>query len=285
MNKVTINEFKFLFDEKAKEMFDTLDLIDIIKESFKYSFFSGGKRLRPWIIYNIGRYYNIAEEKLFTIGFAAELLHTASLIHDDLPPIDNSNYRRGNETNHKKFGEWRALLTGDAGFVIPFKIFSSFMNDESKILNDFFSETMLKLIEGEALDVAFERGLISPKKEDIETMYIKKTSALFEFSFAYAPLILKKEEEFELLKKAGRNFGISFQIYDDIKDIHGNFNEIGKDLNNDQYKITFLKVSSYEEAKNYADMLFNETITILSKLNFKIFRDELIKIKSLIERM
>ncbi|GAB6189767.1 polyprenyl synthetase family protein [Marinitoga arctica] len=282
---MTINDFKTIFEKNSKAIFNNLDLIDILKKPFEYSFFSGGKRLRPWIIYNIGRYYNIEKDSLFNIGFAVELLHTASLIHDDLPSIDNSNFRRGNVTNHKKFGEWRALLTGDVGFIIPFKIFSSFAEKEANILTKFFSETIIKLIEGETLDVAFEKGNLSPQKSDVETMYNKKTSALFEFSFAYAPLLLNRKKEFELLKKVGRNFGLSFQIYDDIKDINGNFNEVGKDLNNDQEKITFLKVTSYEEAKNYADTKFNEAISILSKLNFNTFTQELIKIKSLIERM
>ncbi|SHE81170.1 geranylgeranyl diphosphate synthase, type II [Marinitoga hydrogenitolerans DSM 16785] len=279
-----INDFKKFFDEKANEFLNHLDLTDILKESFIYSFFSGGKRLRPWIIYNIGRYYNIDIEKLLKIGFAAEIMHTASLIHDDLPAIDNSNFRRGNESNHKKFGEWRAILAGDLGFILPFKIFSTFNKDEAYALNNFFANTTLKLIEGETIDIALEKKIISPTKEKIEDMYIKKTSALFEFSFACSSLLINNNRDFEELKKAGKNFGIAFQIYDDIKDKYGNFNDIGKDLNNDENKYTFLKIFPIEEAKYYADILFDETLLILSKLKFNDFIEELKKIKVLIER-
>ncbi len=284
MKVMTISDFKYFFDKKSNSFFDSLKMSHILEASLKYSFFSGGKRLRPWIIYNIGRYYNIDEEKLLKIGFATEIVHTASLIHDDLPAIDNSDYRRGSESNHKKFGEWRAILTGDLGFILPFKIFAEFDNDESKYLSEFFSETILSLIDGETLDVSFEKNIINPTQSDIENMYIKKTSALFEFSFACSPLLLNKKEEFEYLKKAGKNFGVAFQIYDDLKDVYGKFEDVGKDLNNDENKFTFLKILSIDEAKTYANNLFNETISILSNLNLTNFIEELQKIKSLIER-
>ncbi|NUU99942.1 hypothetical protein XO12_07315 [Marinitoga sp. 1154] len=261
-----------------------LDIDDIIKKPLEYSFFSGGKRLRPWIIYNIGRYYNVDEEKLLKIGFIIEIIHTASLIHDDLPAIDNSEYRRGNKTNHKKFSEWQAILTGDLGFILPFKLFSDFDINESYLLNSFFSETLLNLIEGEALDVAFEKKLLNPSKDDIKKMYVKKTSSLFEFSFACIPLILNKNDDFKLLKIAGENFGVSFQIYDDIKDKFGNFEEVGKNLNNDINKITFLNIFSVMEAKKYADSLFKETLSILSELKIFKFIEYLEEIKSIIER-
>lgn len=279
-----INNFRIFFDKKALVYFDLFQINDLLKKSLKYSFFSGGKRLRPWIIYNIGRYYNVEEEKLLKIGFATEILHTASLIHDDLPSIDNSNFRRGKETNHIKFSEWQAILAGDLGFVLPFYLFSRFDEMESKELNSFFSKTILELIEGEALDIAFEKELLLPKKEDIEEMYVKKTAALFEFSFCVAPLIKGKNDEFEILKEVGRNFGLSFQIYDDLKDKYGIFEDIGKDLNKDENKYTLLKVMSDEDAKNYADNLFNESFNTLLKLGMSEFAKALMEIKSLIER-
>ncbi|WP_175420022.1 polyprenyl synthetase family protein [Marinitoga sp. 1154] len=284
MKIMKINDFKEFFDRKSKRFFIFLDIDDIIKKPLEYSFFSGGKRLRPWIIYNIGRYYNVDEEKLLKIGFIIEIIHTASLIHDDLPAIDNSEYRRGNKTNHKKFSEWQAILTGDLGFILPFKLFSDFDINESYLLNSFFSETLLNLIEGEALDVAFEKKLLNPSKDDIKKMYVKKTSSLFEFSFACIPLILNKNDDFKLLKIAGENFGVSFQIYDDIKDKFGNFEEVGKNLNNDINKITFLNIFSVMEAKKYADSLFKETLSILSELKIFKFIEYLEEIKSIIER-
>ncbi|WP_198029612.1 polyprenyl synthetase family protein [Marinitoga sp. 1137] len=280
-----IKEFKEIFEKKAEEIFSELNLLEEIEKPFKYSFFAGGKRLRPWIIYNIGRYYNIEEEKLLRIGFAVEILHTASLIHDDLPAIDNSNYRRGKLTNHKQFSEWQAILTGDAGFVIPFKVFSNnFSIDESYKLTGFFSEIMLDLIQGEALDVAFERGMILPSQKSVEEMYRKKTSALFEFSFGVIPYLKDLKEEYQLMKKAGKNFGLAFQIYDDLKDKYGKFEEVGKDLNNDENKITLIALYSDEKAKNYAEFLFKEANDILLKLGFKDFSNEILKIKQLIER-
>jgi geranylgeranyl diphosphate synthase type II len=284
MKVVKINNFKTFFDKKALIYFDLFQINDLLKESLKYSFFSGGKRLRPWIIYNIGRYYNIEEEKLLKIGFITEILHTASLIHDDLPSIDNSNFRRGKETNHIKFSEWQAILAGDLGFVLPFYMFSQFDKVESKKLNSFFSKAILDLIEGEALDIAFEKKVLLPKKEDIEEMYVKKTSALFEFSFGVAPLLKEKDDEYEILKKVGRNFGISFQIYDDLKDKYGMFEDIGKDLNKDENKYTLLKIMSDKDAKKYADTLFNETLNALLELGMSEFAKALMEIKSLIER-
>lgn len=278
---IKINEFKKVFEDESEKIFDSLGIIDILNDSIKYSFFSGGKRLRPWIIYNIGRYYNIEEEILYKIGFAVEVLHTASLIHDDLPAIDNSDYRRGNETNHKKYGEWAAILTGDLGFILPFKILSD--NNLSK-LNSFFSEIIIKLIEGETLDIAFEKKLFVPSKNQIEEMYEKKTSSLFEFCFSYAPFLKDNYNDFETLRKVGKSFGLAFQIYDDLKDLYGTFDEVGKDLKNDENKYTLLKVMDSIEAKKYADMLFDEAILSLKKLNMEFLVEELIKIKSLIER-
>ncbi|KAF2955090.1 polyprenyl synthetase family protein [Marinitoga sp. 38H-ov] len=276
-----INEFKKVFDNASKELFNSLELINILNETIRYSYFSGGKRLRPWIIYNIGRYYNVEEEKLFKIGFAIEILHTASLIHDDLPAIDNSDYRRGNRTSHKEFGEWRAILTGDLGFILPYKIF--YDNKLSKLYG-FFSETVIKLIEGETLDVAFEKKLIVPSDKQILDMYEKKTSALFEFSFAFASLLKDNQNDFEILKNTGKSFGLAFQIYDDLKDLHGTFDEVGKDLSNDENKYTLLKIMNQDKAKKYADSLFDESILSLSKLKMNFLVDELINIKSLIER-
>ncbi len=118
------------------------------------------KRLRPWIIYNFGQIISINKKNLIDIAIAVEILHSSSLIHDDLPALDNAKLRRGALTTHLKFGEYKAILAGDYGFTLPLQIVAGLDNikeGNKLLLMDYFIKTILKLFQGEMEDLIFEK--------------------------------------------------------------------------------------------------------------------------------
>ncbi|MGM0639844.1 MAG: polyprenyl synthetase family protein [Thermotogota bacterium] len=281
-------DFKKVFEKKLDSFITNSEINEDIKKSLKYSLMNGGKRLRPWIINRISELLDINDSlAIETLSFLVEITHTTSLIHDDMPEIDNSSLRRGKKTNHIVFGDYLSLLAGDYGFVLPLKIISELKIDSLKIKNRLFSHfstSTLKLIEGETEDVLFEKLGKSPSKEEIINMYRKKTGELFGLCFSL-PFILKdKTNNIDEIYSSGLKFGISFQIYDDLKDVFSTEEELGKNVNTDENKLTLLKLVGHEQAKKYADNLFEEIGTILKKNDLEDFYYDLIKIKSYIEK-
>lgn len=280
-------DFKKYFETKLRIFIEEYNINEDIKKSLKYSLMNGGKRLRPWIFSRISNLLKINDyDTIDKIAFSLEILHTTSLIHDDMPEIDNSSLRRGEKTNHIVFGDHLALLAGDYGFVLPLKILSEIkINSEvkNKILN-YFSNSTLSLIEGETEDVLFEKLGKKPSKEEIINMYKKKTGELFGLSFSLPFLLSNKNDEVKDIFDAGLNFGVSFQIYDDIKDIYSSEEELGKNVNTDENKITLLNSLGIEKAKKYADSLFEKMGNTLLKYELKDFYDELLNLKSYIEK-
>ena len=254
-------------------------------ESLFYSLINGGKRLRPWIINEIGDFLNIEKNILFDIGLAVEILHTSSLIHDDLPSIDNSDLRRGKLSNHKKFDVHTAILSGDYGFVIPNKIILNLPIESTlkvKILELFLS-TELKLFSGEMNDVAFEKYSLNPTLDEIIKMYEYKTGVMFGFSFSVPFLIINDLEKAKELYKLGIKFGVAFQLFDDLKDVKGKQNTLGKNINKDINKLTALKLLGVEETENKANKLFNSCIKVLNEYKLNNLSKKLTSLKKLIQ--
>ena len=281
-------DYKKLFEEKLESFISNSAINIDIKNSLEYSLMNGGKRLRPWMINRISELLKINDSiAVDKLSFSIEILHTTSLIHDDMPEIDNSSLRRGQKTNHIVFGDYLSLLSGDYGFVFPLKIISDLKIDSNTIKNMLFSSfstSTLKLIEGETEDVLFEKLGKSPSKEEIINMYRKKTGELFGLCFSI-PFILKdKTNNLDAIYESGLKFGVSFQIYDDLKDIYSTEDELGKNINTDDNKLTLLKIIGVEESKRFADNLFEEVGNILKENDLEDFYYDLIKIKSYIEK-
>jgi geranylgeranyl diphosphate synthase type II len=276
------NVFKDFFNPKFEMFLRSLKINEDFLEMLVYTPLAGGKRLRPFIIFSIGKELGIEQRILERVGFAVEIFHSASLIHDDLPSIDDDRLRRGKKTHHVKFGEDNAILTGDYSMLLPVKILNSLpVNSEiSKKIVALWIDCSLNVVLGEYLDVKMDK---IPNKELLNDIYILKTAALFRFCFA-VPFILKNQR-YDEPKGIGTDFGISFQLLDDIKDEISSSEVLGKTPGKDkkQNKLTILKFVSLDEAKKSAKEIYFNSLKRLSLLGLKETSQELRSIFDLIK--
>ena len=207
----------------------------------KYGLFSGGKKIRSKILIDIGLLFKLDYKSLIMIGSAVECIHAYSLIHDDLPCMDDDSIRRGKPSTHIKFGESTAVLAGNSLLTMAFEILShKHLNLSEKIkinLINKISESSghLGIAGGQYLDLSFEHRKISKNK--IVEMEIKKTGKLFSFCCA-APLILKKKKKKEIkeFENIGADIGLLFQVADDLIDYKGDSLAAGKKTGKDKKK-------------------------------------------------
>jgi len=231
----------------------------------QYGVFSGGKRFRSAIIVNTGKIFNIDYKKLIIIGAAIECVHSYSLIHDDLPTMDNDDLRRGILTTHKKFNEFTAILAGNSLLTLAFEILSSKnLKFSSKIKNELIRTLAIYsgfsgLAGGQYFDLTFENKKISKKKViDIQN---NKTGKLFAFCCECSGII--KQHNFEkrkILKKIGLDIGLLFQIADDLIDYKGDSKIAGKPTKRDKKKgkPTLVNLLGYKKTLSFANNLKNK---------------------------
>ena len=228
----------------------------------QYGLFSGGKKIRSKILIDIGSLFKINYKSLIIIGSAVECIHAYSLIHDDLPCMDNDTIRRGKAATHVKFGESTAVLAGNSLLTMAFEILShKDLNISEKIKIDLInkiSETSghLGIAGGQYLDLSYERKKVSKKK--VIEMEIKKTGKLFSFCCA-APLILKKRNKTEIKKfeNIGADIGLLFQVADDLIDHKGSLSNAGKKTGKDKKrgKATLISLLGHKNTIKYAKEL------------------------------
>ncbi len=236
----------------------------------KYGILSGGKKIRSSIIMSTGKIYKLSLKKLLFISAAVECIHSYSLIHDDLPCMDNDKFRRGKLSTHAKFGESTAVLAGNSLLTLAFEIISDkkfFLDNNKKIdliKNLASSSGHTGVAGGQELDLKYEKKRKSPKQ--IINMQRKKTGKLFEFC-TLAPLIIagKSNKEKKNMSKLGEDIGLLFQISDDFLDITGTKKKIGKLIKKDKKKgkSTLISIMGLKKAYKYAN---NLEIKILRKL-------------------
>lgn len=227
-----------------------------------YGLFSGGKKIRSKILFDVGSIFNVNYNTLIKIGAAVECIHTYSLIHDDLPCMDNDSVRRGKPATHIKFGESTAVLAGNSLLTLAFEILSNKnINLNEKIKNNLINKISecsghLGIAGGQFLDLSFEHKKVSKKK--IIDMEIKKTGKLFSFCCT-APLIIKNKNKKEIksFEKIGSNIGLLFQVADDLIDYRGSSKIAGKKTRKDekQGKATLISLMGYNNAVKYAEQL------------------------------
>ena len=226
-----------------------------------YGLLPGGKKIRSKIIVDVGKIFKVKYKNLIHIGAAVECIHAYSLIHDDLPCMDNDKLRRGKLSTHMKFGESTAILAGNSLLTIAFEILSHNrlgLTNKSKI-------KLIKLISqcsghsgvagGQYLDLSFEKKKI-PLKKIIE-MQIKKTGKLFSFC-CMAPVIISKNLYYlKKFDKIGSDIGLLFQIADDLIDYTGNSQKVGKETNKDfkKGKATLIRLKGYKNTIKYSNKL------------------------------
>ncbi len=236
----------------------------------KYGLFSGGKKIRSKILIDIGSIFKINYKSLIILGAAVECIHAYSLIHDDLPCMDNDSIRRGKPSTHIKFGESTAVLAGNSLLTMAFEILShKDLNFSEKIkinLINKISESSghLGIAGGQYLDLNFEHKKVSKKK--IIEMEIKKTGKLFSFC-CVAPLIIKKKskQEIDKFENIGADIGLLFQVADDLIDSRGSLSVAGKKTGKDKIKgkATLISLLGHKNTIKYAN-------SIILKINKKI---------------
>ena len=213
-----------------------------LMSAMKYGLFPGGKKIRSKILIDIGSLFSINYKTLIAVGAAVECIHAYSLIHDDLPCMDDDNVRRGKPSTHIRYGESTAVLAGNSLLTMAFEILAS---QNLKLTEKIKINLIKKLSEcsghlgiagGQYLDLSYEKRKISKNK--IIEMEIKKTGKLFSFCCA-APAIIKKKKlsEIKSFEKIGSQIGLLFQIADDLIDFKGNSKLAGKKTRKDQKKV------------------------------------------------
>ena len=245
----------------------------IVEKSMNYSLLAKSKRLRPLLLLNLLKDFNVDETIGYPFGSSLEMVHTYSLIHDDLPAFDNDDYRRGKLTNHKAFDEQTAILAGDALLTYSFEnLANSFYSDSLKVkLIKLLANYSGKdgMIKGQSLDKEFEGKQVSI--DDLLQMDNLKTGKLITVGLLGACYIANKEEYLNLFEQVGKKLGIAFQIQDDILDVTADVKQLGKSTSDkDNNKSTYVSLLSLNKAKDLVTTLLTEINDLLSneKIHF-----------------
>lgn len=271
---MNISSLKEEVDQSLKAYFDReREYNKVLYDSMAYSINVGGKRVRPILMILAYYIYKSDYKKVLSPAMAIEMIHTYSLIHDDLPCMDNDDLRRGKPTNHKVFGEAIAVLAGDALLNEAMKVLVDYSLEEgrdalraTKIISDAAGSD--GMIGGQIVDI------INEEKEEISLdelnyMHLKKTGELIKASImAGAVLAGASDKDIKKLEEFGYKLGLAFQIKDDILDVVGNTEDLGKNVHKDQdcNKNNYITIFGLEECKDKCVNLTEECIEILSSI-------------------
>lgn len=278
-----------LIDKKLDEYLKIEYPEDIFK-AMKYTLMLPGKRLRPVMCIETMRMLGGDINKIIPSACALEMLHVQSLIHDDLPCMDNDDFRRGKPSNHKVFGEANAVLAGDALLTFAPQLIiekSTELTSEQvlKILHEYTKFAgAYGLIAGQVVDIESEGGkLVKTPDETLDFIHLNKTAVLFRLAVRIGAIGANADSEtFDELDKFATKFGLAFQIYDDIMDEISTFEELGKSIGKDEAsgKLTYVSLYGLDEAKCKFKTLIDECYGIIGKYDSKIFTEILDKLKN-----
>ena len=259
----------------ARELEAGETLSATLADSMRYSLLAGGKRLRPILLMAAADAVGGKGEDYLTTACALEMIHTYSLIHDDLPSMDNDDYRRGKLTNHKIYGAGMATLAGDALLTLAFEV----MMRQSKATNAVKLAVVREvsvasgpngMVGGQAIDLESEGQHISP--DDLRRMHMGKTGALFRAAIRCGALLAgASAAELRALTRYAESFGFAFQITDDILDVTGEAAAIGKPVGSDErnHKSTYVTLTSLSEAREIARKAVADAVEALRPLGNK----------------
>ena len=269
-----IKDYSIRFNERIKPLFVKADGVERrVVDAMEYSVMNGGKRLRPFLVYETANIFGIDFDTSFDVAASLEMLHSYSLIHDDLPAMDNDDLRRGKPTCHKYFDEATAILAGDGLLTYAFEVLAnSSYKDATKVeLVKILSQAagaFNGMIAGQMLDLSSEKmNNISNPVQIINHIEEMKTGRLLRYACESGAVIGNATEaEKKLLVDYSRKIGIAFQISDDILDVEGNEEIVGKTLNKDkeQNKLTFVGCYGVDKAKIIAQDLIDDAKEIVS---------------------
>jgi len=246
-------------------------------EAMNYSVNAGGKRLRPMLMEETYHLFGGKDECIEPFMAAIEMIHTYSLVHDDLPCMDNDEYRRGRKTTHVVYGEGMAVLAGDAllNYAVETACKAFALHDDAKAVGNAITVLMKKsgiygMIGGQTADILAEN---MDKDEITEELLLfiheNKTAALIQNAMMIGAILTgAKEEDVNIVEKIGYNIGIAFQIQDDILDVTGSFEELGKPIGSDEKnnKVTYVSLKGLEQAKEDVAKLSKQAVEMLDSL-------------------
>ncbi len=283
-----MKELISLIDKKLDEYMPIIYPEDIFK-AMKYTLMLPGKRLRPVMCLETARMLGGNIENTLPTACAIEMLHCQSLIHDDLPCMDNDDFRRGKPSNHKVFGEANAVLAGDALLTFaPQLIIEKSINLSKETILQLVHEFVkwggaYALIAGQVVDIESEGGkYVKTPEETLNFIHMNKTAALFRLAIRSGAITANTDETtLSELDNFASKFGLLFQIYDDIMDEISTFEELGKTVGKDKNsgKLTYVSLYGLDEAKNKFNSLIQECYDIIGKYNSKIFTEILNKLR------
>lgn len=270
------NEFVHIFNAYSDTILSGVADSNV-KDAMRYALEAGGKRLRPYLVFAMSN-QTLQNENMLNLAYALEMVHTYSLVHDDLPAMDNDDYRRGQLTTHKRFDEATAILTGDALLTQAFYIISTLALKYEDLVRAIHILSMSSgangMILGQVLDIQNDTKHTN-QIEDLYRLYEYKTGCLFSAALRLGNLLNQKHENEDQLDQIGKKLGIVFQIQDDYLERTSTFDVIGKsnqsDLDNHKKTVieflgvdaTKLKINELYAELNRDIMLLNETYPLL----------------------
>jgi len=281
-----LKERRELIDSYLRSYFGTSSEPSLLHEAMRYSLFAGGKRIRPILALASYEACGGQQEEIIPQASALELIHTYSLIHDDLPAMDNDELRRGKPTNHRVFGEAMAILAGDALLTEAFYLIadcglrtvelkkSGFRIPDSATLR-VIREVALSagahgMVGGQAQDILSENS--EPDRDTLHFIHLHKTAALITASVRMGPILAGSNEDMlKALTRYGENIGFAFQIIDDILDIEGSTEELGKSAGSDRKmkKLTYPALFGIERSRQKAGDLVSGAIDALCIFSYE----------------
>lgn len=268
-----LTEKKRQLEQALPAFLPNSEVPSLLVESMEYSLYAGGKRIRPILIFATIESFGKDPKMGLPVACAIEMIHTYSLIHDDLPAMDNDDFRRGKPTNHKKFGEAAAILAGDGLLTEAFRSVCSLQEhgiEPSTVLNIVCELSRYAgpqgMVGGQMADLLGEGKQLT--LSELQYIHHHKTADLLTFCIrAGAYLSGASEEQLNLLTTFGRNIGLAFQIQDDILDIYGEESKLGKSVGSDaaREKSTYPSLLGIEESRRQLDQLIVEAKEALYK--------------------
>ncbi|WP_026906646.1 farnesyl diphosphate synthase [Paucisalibacillus globulus] len=271
--KQYIDSSQKMFQELMTKCIATIDIPEQLKKSMLYSLEAGGKRLRPILLLASFEAYSSNVEKAFSSALAIEMIHTYSLIHDDLPAMDDDDFRRGLPTNHKVFGEATAILAGDALLTYSFELIANdpLLTDKEKVycLKQLSQASGPSgMVGGQILDMEAEKQTVTIEK--MEKIHALKTGELLKFAVTVGAYLGKAtDEQISHLQDYAYYLGLIFQVQDDILDVIGDQEKLGKAVGSDESndKSTYPKLLGLDGAMEMKNRYTEMAINLLEKAN------------------
>lgn len=270
--KQELSKYRDLVDKELDQYLTKEECPEqILNEAMEYSLMAGGKRIRPVLMIKVYQIFKREIEKVMPFACAIEMIHNFSLIHDDLPGIDNDDFRHGKLINHKRYNEATAILAGDGLLNLAYETMTKELlnsndienqNNKIKAINEITTATQ-RMIAGEYVDTEYEGKAIS--SDYLEYMHKNKTGALFRASARVGAMLANaKEEDLEKITKFAETIGLTFQIKDDLLSAIGDEKVLGKPVGNDEKKGKCTYVTKYglEKAQKMLEKLTKEAVEI-----------------------